>query len=447
MDENTGKLYAKVYTTDGYQISLNLPASTTAEALRHLDDIRAAGLLPFMPENLISEETETIVTVVRRIHFDEKKQREVPVIDLYPAWRGNYGQFRFAHIYLDTPEQIAEFEKNAGVKLDDMPVYNGQQALKRKEGRKDPTEVTCRPFVAIKEATGTTEMEGNTYKTYRFSRYGGQPKAAPAPVAELAPEPAPAAPTQKPAAPKPQPKPAADVNPFELNEFQQALREKLAELDMTGKNGGFDYLFANIRPGQRIHRLSDLHPAMSPADVLNALPDIARRWRESQQPDPSPDDSGSRKPSAPAAPTPAQSSKPAPQTGSGSGPINSVLNPARISTRRHVLEGELIQIETIKAERERGGFGYRQNFWRGTAQVLNNLGAAVDIELNIWPEDARKIERSGHVIDWPSGANEYATFTPTTPIWVYFQKRSSGYSFSAVEPVPTASADDAQRTA
>lgn len=255
-------------------------------------------------------------------------------------------------------------------------------------------------------------------------------------------KPAPAAPPAK-----PQPKPAADVNPFELNEFQQALREKLAELDMTGKNGGFDYLFANIRPGQRIHRLSDLHPAMSPADVLNALPDIARRWRESQQPDPSPDDSGSRKPSAPAAPTPAQSSKPAPQTGSGSGPINSVLNPARISTRRHVLEGELIQIETIKAERERGGFGYRQNFWRGTAQVLNNLGAAVDIELNIWPEDARKIERSGHVIDWPSGANEYATFTPTTPIWVYFQKRSSGYSFSAVEPVPTASADDAQRTA
>jgi hypothetical protein len=256
------------------------------------------------------------------------------------------------------------------------------------------------------------------------------------------------APTPKPQTPpKPQPKPAADVNPFELNEFQQALREKLAELGMTGKNGGFDYLFANILPGQRIYRMSDLHPVMNPDDVLSHLPDIARRWRASQQPDPSPDDSGS-KPNSPTAPAPAQSSKPAaPFPSRGSGPIESVLNPPRASTRRHVLEGDLIQIETIKAIRETGGFGYRQNFWRGTAQVRNEYGTSVDIELNIWPEDARKLADAGHTIDWPTGANEYATFTPTQPVWVYFQNRKSGYSFSTVEPVPTAADADAQRTA
>jgi hypothetical protein len=45
-----GHIYIKAYSADGFQIGLTLPALTVADAMRHLEDARAAGLLTMMPE-------------------------------------------------------------------------------------------------------------------------------------------------------------------------------------------------------------------------------------------------------------------------------------------------------------------------------------------------------------------------------------------------------------
>ena len=104
--------------------------------------------LDLIAEKLGAYEIATVATVMRRVHINADGS-ETPVVDLYPAWNatGTYGQYKIAHEYLNQDWQVERFEKFAGVKLEDLPLYNGQQALIRKSARRDPAEVDVQPFV------------------------------------------------------------------------------------------------------------------------------------------------------------------------------------------------------------------------------------------------------------------------------------------------------------
>jgi hypothetical protein len=117
----TGSIWIKAWTPDGFQVSLTLPALTVADAMRHLDDVRAHGLLTTLPVDgglESGESAETITMCVKRMKKNRKDETR-PIIDVY--WDG--AGFKFVSIYLDTDEQIADFEAVSGLKVKDMPKY------------------------------------------------------------------------------------------------------------------------------------------------------------------------------------------------------------------------------------------------------------------------------------------------------------------------------------
>lgn len=135
---------------------------------------------------------ETVTAVVRRQHTSEETGEVVDVIDLYPAWNewGTYGKMKVAHEYLDHDWQRQRFEKFTGVKVDDLPIYEGQQAMTRRFGRKHKCEVAVRPFRLLLQPR--KDENGNYDKTlilrYLYAdraanRKPAQPPATAAPSA------------------------------------------------------------------------------------------------------------------------------------------------------------------------------------------------------------------------------------------------------------------------
>jgi hypothetical protein len=209
-----GHIYIKAYSADGFQIGLTLPALTVADAMRHLEDVRAAGLLTMMPEATAGELIETMTMCVRRETVN-KHDDTVPVIDCY----FNGGKFKWVTLYLDDDTQRAEFERQSGLTVAKMPLYASQAPLQAGERATMKYEVQCpRPFVAVKVPAREKEVNGVKQMTYKFARYGGQSASA-------MPQPEPKAPiipidehnfgTRKPDTRKPK----ADAAPKETAEF------------------------------------------------------------------------------------------------------------------------------------------------------------------------------------------------------------------------------------
>lgn len=77
--------------------------------------------------------TVQIAAVMRRKHTNKKDGSVVDIIDMYPPWNssGTYGRMKAVHEYLDHDWQTKRFEDYSGLKVDDIPVYDGQTAFVR----------------------------------------------------------------------------------------------------------------------------------------------------------------------------------------------------------------------------------------------------------------------------------------------------------------------------
>lgn len=177
--ETCSNVWVKAYTPDGYNISITVAISSVSDVTRVLDEIRAAGYTP-VPANVEDgEKHEVITAVVRRTHSSDKG--DTPVIDCYPEWKGDYGQYRFVSIYLNNADEIKAFEDASGLKLSSLPEYASQAPLQRTQGKPAKWEVTCkRAFTAVKAPNGEKEIGGKTQTVYRFTRYAGATPAQPA---------------------------------------------------------------------------------------------------------------------------------------------------------------------------------------------------------------------------------------------------------------------------
>jgi hypothetical protein len=168
----SGTMALTVYTPDGYKIALTMEVTAVADVVTVMAALREARLTPEPQAAESGVKQETIVAVIRREHTG-KDGVTVPVIDCYPAWRGDYGTYRFCGMYLNSTEDVTEFERQSGLRLRDMPIYDSQAPLTRTPGRRHRTEMMCRrPFVATKEPTGTKEINGDLQTVYRFAGYG-----------------------------------------------------------------------------------------------------------------------------------------------------------------------------------------------------------------------------------------------------------------------------------
>ncbi|MCA9936547.1 MAG: hypothetical protein H6662_15440 [Ardenticatenaceae bacterium] len=173
--------------------------------------------LDLIAEALNVYRIETVTAVMRRQHVTPEDGTIVDVLDFFPAWNewGTYGKMKVAHEYLDNDWQRERFEKFAGVKVNDIPLYEGQTALVRRFGVTHKCEVAVRPFRLMLQPR--KDENGNYDKTL-ILRYLTSPQArqntpqmppapATAPVRVQTPPPPEPETAVPPAAPRTQPNP------------------------------------------------------------------------------------------------------------------------------------------------------------------------------------------------------------------------------------------------
>ncbi len=151
----------KAFSADGYELLFTLTSASLADAASKLNLVRAAGYLPFQPAPVDSER-QTIHTVMRHVN-----ENGITVIACYPKWQyeGKYGEYKFASIYLDTPEDSAQFEAQSGLKLADLPICDGEAGVRRKYGKQNPKEITVKtPFDMIKIQDGMYDDDKPRYR-------------------------------------------------------------------------------------------------------------------------------------------------------------------------------------------------------------------------------------------------------------------------------------------
>lgn len=191
MNTEGNTIQLRAYTVDGWSVSLTLDVDATpqtvARLLSKIGLVADAGLLPSPAGLEAGQEKEVIATVVRRVAGDG-----TPIIDFYPAWGhgGEYGQHKYAHLYLNTQEDVQQFEVQSGLTLDSLPLVDGTP-IKRTFGKAHPAE---RPVLASFAMVRTRDGEhDNGMPKYRYGYFAPKPttlSAPPMPAVPVVPAPA-----------------------------------------------------------------------------------------------------------------------------------------------------------------------------------------------------------------------------------------------------------------
>lgn len=149
--------WVKVWHPTGIQLSIPVPTdgSIIDPAIPHaifesVARILDAGFSVTMDGGEPGEMVETISHVLCKSTSDG-----TPLINLYPADR--VLKRRLLGVYLNTPEQRAEFEQATGIKVDSMPVYDGGDHPERDDNR------TAKYFVALSQPVEVVYKQNPEY--------------------------------------------------------------------------------------------------------------------------------------------------------------------------------------------------------------------------------------------------------------------------------------------
>lgn len=170
---NGHSIWVKAYTPQGFQVGITLtfeswdqiPPADLLEAmlLNTGYSVNVAGLEP-------GADKEAIMSVMRL----EAPKDGTPKIYFYPEWKGggNYGKRYFGFLYLNTAEDIAQFEAQSGLKLDELPIFEGEKAPDRTHGNPPHKKEIAvkRSFEMVKVPTGETYETGMQKYEYRYAK-------------------------------------------------------------------------------------------------------------------------------------------------------------------------------------------------------------------------------------------------------------------------------------
>ena len=161
----SNSISVKGFSADGYEVLFTFDVKSMAEALAKVTEVRAAGFAAYQPEP-VETERQAIMSVMRHL-----SDSGTPVIAVYPHWKyeGKYGEYKFASIYLDKPEDVAQFEAQSGLKLDELPLSDGEAGVRRRYGSKpNAKEIPVkRSFEMLKILDGTYE-DGKPRYRYEY---------------------------------------------------------------------------------------------------------------------------------------------------------------------------------------------------------------------------------------------------------------------------------------
>jgi hypothetical protein len=183
--------FVKLHHSSGALVTLPVPDHTDFDyvtAFRNVTAAIAAGFTVSASGLEAGEHVEQIGYVVRRSK-DSREGGTTPVVDLYPA--NDAAKFAVLSVYLNTDDDVKAFEKAAGMTLDKIPLYIGDNKIERGK-KKDTDKLVAKaphPFGVVlmanpkyDEAEATaTKAKGDVYPVAKrkFVRWATAPTAAP----------------------------------------------------------------------------------------------------------------------------------------------------------------------------------------------------------------------------------------------------------------------------
>ncbi len=187
------------YRADGWKVFFSFVLDgndPVASANTRIAELAANGYSATAPGAPEGGKLEMIGWVVRRRQINKDGRPDTPILDLYldhEAWNG-----RLVGIYLNTPEEVAAFEKASGRKLESFPLFDGDVPAKRDNPR--TSQYVIRLTAPIGAYIGDNpQYEGENDKTHQKRKFLGWKDApltaptadAPAPAANVTPFPTP----------------------------------------------------------------------------------------------------------------------------------------------------------------------------------------------------------------------------------------------------------------
>lgn len=137
------------WLNNGLSVTFNVDFNdaTPEDSMQYLttysNRLIAAGLLTKQPQNE-GEKQDMVGYVVRREKISKQDGSIVPMIDLY--FNHDAIQYKFISIYLNSDQQIADFEAAIGRALDSLPLYIGDNHIERhKNPRTDEYVIQVKP--------------------------------------------------------------------------------------------------------------------------------------------------------------------------------------------------------------------------------------------------------------------------------------------------------------
>ncbi len=110
----------------------DLTIEHAARLVRSIDALLNAGFTVNLPGLLDGENYEQIGFAVRREKINDDNTT-TPVLDVYPA----NGSFRVLGLYLNTADDVKNFEMATGLRIDSMPLYDGNPIERGSNPRTD----------------------------------------------------------------------------------------------------------------------------------------------------------------------------------------------------------------------------------------------------------------------------------------------------------------------
>lgn len=170
----------KLYTPDGVEVLFHIVPETMGwqpgelgvdhfaqSGLSFVKIMLNSGWLAQRPSLESGEDVFTIDAICRSTKLEDDG-RETPIIAFYPV--------NFAHPsvkkYMNTPEDVATFERVTGLRIADLPDYIGKDAINRHEADKRQLQfvIVVKPFDIIWKAN-PNYVENSTKPKRYFVRY------------------------------------------------------------------------------------------------------------------------------------------------------------------------------------------------------------------------------------------------------------------------------------
>lgn len=155
--------WTKLYHPRGPHVSLPVIGDTPAVMFACVSAMLDAGFVVAAPGLEVGEERESVSGVLRSVH--EHDGEETPIILLYAANEGM--KFSMLKLYLNDEADVKAFESACGVKLNDLPVYDGKDKPERDGGKVAQKYIAKLPRpanIVFKQNPKWNEEEANAAK-------------------------------------------------------------------------------------------------------------------------------------------------------------------------------------------------------------------------------------------------------------------------------------------